>query len=458
MKELNEAEQMILGAVLATPEYCDKVFELLKPEHFLKSEHRDVYTEVLEMKIKGLTPDMLTVTKGLKAKNKLESIGGAFFVSSLTNKIPTEPVINNLIYIVLESFMRSELFKMSTSIGIKTNELTNDVFDILTEAENSIKNIQNNISISQIDTIEKVKDAYIESAHKVVVEGISEGVKCGIRALNNQTNGWQKSDLIIVAGRPGMGKSSAALEFALTPAINKIPVVFFSLEMSSEQLTARALSILSGIDVQKVVNKTLNAGELKTLNASAFELNNIPLFLDDTPNISLLDLKIRCNKIKREHGLNLVIVDYLQLMRSGLKTSSREQEVSEISRGLKALAKELKVPVIALSQLSRENEKRADKKPMLSDLRESGSIEQDADMVIFCHRPEYYGLPTYQIGDSEVPSENLFIFNIAKFRNGSTGDVKARWIGNNTKVTSWDIEQPIYKRMEENTGFLNNAF
>lgn len=455
MKESLEAEQMILGAVLATPENCDKVFELLKPEHFLKPEHKDVYSEVIVMKTKGLTPDILTVTKALKANNKLESIGGAYFISSLTNKIPSEPVINNLIYIVLESFMRNELFKMSTSIGIKSNEPGSDVFDILSEAENYVKNIQNNISISQLDTIEKVKDSYLDSAHKAVVDGISEGVKCGIRALNNQTNGWQKSDLIIIAGRPGMGKSSAALEFALNPAMNKIPVVFFSLEMSNEQLTARALSILSGLDVQKVVNKTLNAGELKSLNASSFELNNIPLFLDDTPNISLMDLKIRCNKIKREKGLGLVIVDYLQLMRSGLKTNSREQEVSEISRGLKGLAKELKVPVIALSQLSRESEKRGDRKPMLSDLRESGSIEQDADMVIFCHRPEYYQLPTYQLGDTEIPSEGLFIFNIAKFRNGSTGDVKARWIGNNTKVTNWDYEEPRMNKIENNTEFLN---
>lgn len=455
MKESIEAEQMLLGAVLTSPEDCNEIFERLKPEHFLKPEHKDIYSEVVAMRAKGQVPDMLTITKSLKAKNKLESIGGAYFISQLTNNIPTLPIINNLIYIVLEFFIRNELFKVSVSIGSKVNELSNDVFDILSEADKLIQNIRDNISINKIETIEKYKDDYLTSAHKSVTEGITEGIVSGINALNRQTNGWQNSDLIILAGRPGMGKTSAALEFALHPAMNQTPTAIFSLEMTSEQLTARALSMLTGLNVQNVVNKKLTNSELKDLNAKSFELNNVPLFLDDTPNISLLDLRIRASKLKRESGVKLIIIDYLQLMRSGFKTGSREQEVSEISRGLKALAKDLKIPIIALSQLSRESEKRADKKPMLSDLRDSGSIEQDADMVIFCHRPEYYGLNEYEMDNTLISSQGLFIFNIAKFRNGSTGDIKARWIGSNTKVTNWDAEQMINTPLTDNTNFLN---
>jgi replicative DNA helicase len=431
-------EESILGTCIAYPENCDKVFETLKAEHFAKSEHQIIFKILSKLYISGKGYDLLIVTKELHSSGKLEQAGGMYYVTQLTNHVAYGDKLESYVYIVLESFLRRSIHKMVVDINLRASNETTDVFELISEFSQKLDKLSQNTSVSTYEIIEKIKDDVMYSMTKAVTEGVSEGVKSGINSLNRQTNGWQKSDLIILAGRPGMGKTSAAIDFGLTPALENKTVLLFSLEMSSEQITKRIQSILSGVDVQRVVNNTLNKDELKQVHQASERLNNIPLYLDDTPAITVFDFKNRAKKLQREKGLDLIIVDYLQLMRGEAK--NRENEISEISRGLKAVAKELNVPVIALSQLSRKCEDRADKKPMLSDLRESGAIEQDADMVIFCHRPEYYGIHEYEIGGNLVPSAGLFVFMISKFRNGQTGEIKARWIGNNTMVTNYDVE------------------
>lgn len=455
MNQLEKAEVSILGTCLYSPENSEKVFEILITEHFSTKEHQRIFETIKNLYTTGKGYDMLLVTKELHSKGILEQVGGAYYISSLTQHSVLTADIEQYCYIVLESFLRRSINKLGLDITIKSSNPISDIFDVISEIEKTVEKLSQKIAVDTYKSVEVVKDDVLVSTTKAVHEGVSDGIKSGINRLNLQTNGWQPSDLIILAGRPGMGKTSAAIDFGLMPAKDKKPVLFFSLEMSSEQITKRILSILSGVDVQKVVNNTLSKDELKTVIKYSDELNGLPLYLDDTPSISLFDLKTKAKKIKKEKGLSLIIIDYLQLMRSdNKKANSREQEISEISRGLKALAKELSVPVIALSQLSRKCEERADKKPMLSDLRESGAIEQDADMVIFCHRPEYYGINEYEIGGNVISSNGLFVFNIAKFRNGQTGDVRAGWIGNNTMVTNY-VDPNERVSLPNNDSFIN---
>jgi replicative DNA helicase len=257
--------------------------------------------------------------------------------------------------------------------------------------------------------------------------------------LDNVTNGWQKSDLVILAGRPGMGKTSAVVSMAIHPAVfQDIPVAIFSLEMSSEQLVSRMQSSFSEVNVSKIVKKQLTEDEIIQIERKTENLRDAPIYIDDTPNISILELKGKVRKLVKENNVQLVVIDYLQLMRSGLKTQSRELEISEISRGLKSLAKELSIPVIALSQLSRSVEQRGgDKKPLLSDLRESGAIEQDADMVLFCYRPEYYEIENYEVGNQSFETKGLFMLLISKHRNGELGEIPLRFIHEQTKIVNY---------------------
>ena len=265
------------------------------------------------------------------------------------------------------------------------------------------------------------------------------GVPTGLNLVDNVTNGWQNSDLIILAGRPSMGKTAAAISMALHPAIYEdIGVGIFSLEMSSEQLVSRMQSIMSGVNVGRIVKKQLDLKEIERIDVLAEKLNQAPIYIDDTPNINLQEFRGKARKMVKELGCRLIIIDYLQLMRSGLKTWSREHEIAEISKTLKAVAKELDVPVLALSQLSRAVESRGgDKKPLLSDLRESGQIEQDADMVCFCYRPEYYEINDYQLGDKNYDTQGLFLLLVSKHRNGELGEIPLKFIHEQTKLANY---------------------
>lgn len=433
-----KVEESILGTCIAYPESTAKVFETLKPQHFVKQEHQIIFSELIKLYSSGKGYDVLILTKNLHASGKLEQAGGMYYVNQLTNNLIFNDKIESYIYIVLESFLRRSVHKMIVDINLRANNESNDIFDVINEFSLKLQKLGENTAVNSYEIIEKIKDDVLYEASKAINEGIADGIKTGISALDRQTNGWQKSDLIVLAGRPGMGKTSAAIQFGLNCALNNKTVMFFTLEMSSKQITSRVLSMISSVDVQKVNNKTMNKDEFREVVKHSDGINGIPFYLDDTPAITLFDLKNKAKKLQREKGLDLIIIDYLQLIKGEAK--SRENEISEISRGLKALAKELDVPVIALSQLSRKCEERADKKPLLSDLRESGAIEQDADMVTFCFRPEYYSINEYEIGGNIISSDGLFIFIIAKFRNGQTGEIKARWIGNNTMVTNYDVE------------------
>lgn len=431
----DKTEEAILGSILLEEACLSVVVPILKPEHFNNEKYKSVYRSILDLYTKKSKVDILTVTVDLKKQGLLESIGGAYFVSSLTNSIASSVNVESHCRILIQQYLIFKLSELGKRIDYKANEHLVDCFELMEWVQNELKNIQDGIGQDKIDTIKIVKDSVLSDLRAVVDSGQPSGIKTSINALNNQTNGWQKSDLIILAGRPGMGKTSVALDFALTPAMDGIPTAFFSLEMSKSQLASRVLSLVSQMPVQKIVNKQMSHYDIELLERDGAVLNNVPLFIDDTPALKIFDLTNKARKLKRDHNIELIVVDYIQLMRGN--GQNREGEISDISRGLKSLAKELNIPIIALSQLSRQVESRSDKKPQLSDLRESGAIEQDADMVIFPFRPEYYDMPNYFLGNTEYNAQGLMIFIIAKFRNGSPGEVKARWLAEQTKIDNY---------------------
>jgi len=327
----------------------------------------------------------------------------------------------------------------------------NDIFDVYEELQTNLEKALKDIAKFEVEEVSSVFNSVIEKSKQALINGGSSGVPTGLFSLDNITNGWQGSDLVIVAGRPGMGKTALAISIMLYPTIiKKIPVAIFSLEMSKEQLVGRMASSISGVSASKIIKKQMDQYEIDKMVNMASDLNTAPMYIDDTPNISLVELKTKVRKLVKEQGVKMIIVDYLQLMRPGLSISNREQEISEISRGLKALAKELDIPVIALSQLSRLVESRADKKPMLSDLRESGQIEQDADMVIFTYRPEYYGIEEYQLDDITLNTKNLFVAIVGKHRNGGLGEVELTFLKEQIRVTNYG-SNPFDNSNQSNT-------
>jgi replicative DNA helicase len=437
---MTDIESRVLGAMLMEPELSTDALDILKPEHFSDPDLSTVYKAVHKLYTNKQDIDLVTVCEELKKMGVIESLGGYYFVSSLTNKIASAGHIEAHARIIQQEFLNRKIAEILNRANYKLSEPQTDPFELITEIEGNLSSLIGGVVQNKISRVDEVRDIVISENKEVLKSGRRSGIPCSIDRLNNQTNGWQKGDLVIMAGRPGMGKTSAALDFVLYPALNGRATAMFSLEMSKEQLTGRILSIISSLNVQSIINKTMDAGQILYLENQAQVLNGVPLFIDDTPGITLFDLRNKARKLKRTQNIELIVVDYLQLMNGENKRNgNREQEISNISRGLKGLAKELQVPVIALSQLSRECEKRPDKKPMLSDLRESGAIEQDADMVIFNFRPEYYGMDTYQLGMEEIPADGLFMFIIAKFRNGSPGEVRARFVKENTMITNYNV-------------------
>jgi len=430
-----ELEEAVLGAMLLESESVEIVIQILSAESFYKEQNGKVFSAIKRLYKKHEPIDILTVIQELKNKSDLEIAGGAFYVSSLTNRIGSSANIEFHARIVEQKYMQRQVIEISSRLIKLAYEDQTDVFDLITKADNEFINLINKIHRDKIEDIDSIVKKQILEIRESITSGIVPGIKTSITALNNQTGGWQNGDLIILAGRPGMGKTSAALDFALYPSLNGIPAAIFSLEMSKGQLANRVISLISYIPVQKIVTKKLTIHDVDLLDKDGAILNDVPLYIDDTPGLTMLELEAKARKLKREKNIELLVVDYLQLMTGD--GGNREQELSKISRGLKRLAKELNIPVIALSQLSRAVESRPDKKPQLSDLRESGAIEQDADMVIFCFRPEYYGFPDYELGGQVYPANQLFIFIISKFRQGLPGEIKAKWIGELTKVDNY---------------------
>ena len=460
-----ETEKIVLGSIILESNIVDKIMSDFNENLFYSNAHQKIAKAIINLYRKHEPIDLITIIHQLKSENDLEKVGGAYYITNLTNNIASSVNIDFHIKILQQESLRRNLIKISSKSIQKAFDLSEDVFDTFQEAQIDLDNSLKSILHYEIKQVGQVHKEIIAESIEIMKKGERSGVPSGLRMVDNVTNGWQKSDLIILAGRPGMGKTAAAVCMAMNPAINKqIPVAIFSLEMSSQQLVSRMQSNLSTINVSKIVKKQLNEDEIKYLGTDCAYLENAPMYIDDTPNISLLELKGKCRKLVKENKVQLIIIDYLQLMRSGLNIMNREQEIAEISRGLKSLAKELSIPVIALSQLSRTVEGRGDKKPMLSDLRESGQIEQDADMVMFCYRPEYYGIESYEVGNQSFDSRGLFMLILAKHRNGELGEIPLTFIHEQTKIVNYGQTQVNNNgenttnnnsSIEENKNFLN---
>ncbi len=446
-------EEAVLGALMIDANAVSTIIDFLDYRMFYKEAHQHVFKAIFEL-FSSMEPiDLLSVTNRLRKSNKLEFVGGAAYVASLTNRVASAANIEYHARIVLEKYVLRELIGKCNLIIKDAYDESNDVLQLLDKAETELFNIiQNNFKRDSKELNIVVKKALEELTSMRNNDSTFNGVPSGIRAIDEKTGGWQKSDLIILAARPGMGKTSFVLSIARNAAIEyKMPVAFFSLEMSATQLVHRLFSIESGISAERIAKGKLSETEWIVLMDKINKLNDDNLIIDDTPALSIFDLRAKCRRLKHQRDIQLIIVDYLQLMQGdsdgdrGKAKGNREQEISYISRSLKALAKDLQVPVIALSQLSREVEKRAGfKRPQLSDLRESGSIEQDADMVMFIYRPEYYQLDTFE---DNTPSNGLADLMIQKNRHGATENIRIRFQSQFTKFTdmeeSFQLDSPM---------------
>jgi len=430
--QAKELEEAVLGAIMLEKSAFDTVIEILKPECFYVDAHQRIFKAMQGLAIKSLPIDLLTVVEELKFREELEVVGGPYYVTKLTNAVVSSANIDAHSRIILQKFIQRELIRISGEIIGDAYEDSIDVFDMLDEAEGKLFEITNSHLRKNFDSIDTVLVKTIQRIEDMRnrQEDIT-GVPTGFPSLDKLTYGWQNTDLIILAARPSVGKTAFALNLARSAALHAAKptaVGFFSLEMSSSQLVQRILSAESEIWLEKIARGKLEEHEMKQLYKRGIErLSKAPIFIDDTAALNIFELRAKCRRLKNKHNVGLIIIDYLQLM-SGAgdnRNGNREQEISKISRDLKGLAKELQVPIIALSQLSREVEKRKEgnKIPQLSDLRESGAIEQDADMVMFLYRPEYYDITANEFGESNKGETYV---KIAKHRNGSLDTVKLR--------------------------------
>jgi replicative DNA helicase len=463
-----ELEDAIIGAIILESECFDLVSGILKPEYFYSENNGLIFKACLNLVISNTPIDLLTIAQELKRNGQLENVGGMYAISMLTNNIASANNIEAHSAIVIQKYLLREMIILGSTMIKKACQDETDCFDLIEFSANSITNILNVIENKKSKRLDELSNEVLEDCFTSLTTDKPTGVPISINLLQSQTNGWRKGNLVILAARPAMGKTAVALDYAYFPASQGIPVAFFSLEMTGKELAGRLMSKESHISSQKINNNLVDTDELTALRKDCLVFNNLPLYIDDTPSLTLTRLRSKALRMKREHNIQLLIIDYLQLMSGSSEKDNREQEISKLSRGLKNLAKELDIPVIALSQLSRQVENRpgGSKKPQLSDLRDSGSIEQDADMVIFLMRPEYYGLETYLYGNDEIMTNGLILFIIAKFRGGITGDIRAKWIGETTSISNFieDIEPTKYdeipegksKLIELNTNFLND--
>jgi replicative DNA helicase len=432
-----DLEDVVLGAIMLEKNALNAVVEFLKPEHFYLEVHKEIYTAIVEL-FKSTEPvDMRTVVNQLRKSGKIELVGGAYYIAELTAKVSSAANIEYHARVIMEMAIKRELIQVASQIQSDAYEDTTDVFELLDKTEQSIFQISDSNLRKNYDNMRNlmaraIQELQVLKEHK---DGLT-GVPSGFTELDRMTSGWQKSDLVIIAARPGMGKTAFVVSALRNAAVDfKIPVAIFSLEMASLQLVNRMISAEAELESEKIKKGNLAEHEWAQLVHKTSRLSSAPIFIDDTPALSILELRAKCRRLKAEHGIQVIVIDYLQLMR-GEQGGNREQEIASISRSLKGIAKELSVPVIALSQLSRSVETRGgDKRPQLSDLRESGSIEQDADIVMFLYRPEYYKITVDEEG---MPTQGTGEVIIAKHRNGSVGNVKLKFIGKYTKFADLD--------------------
>ena len=413
-----EAEQAILGCMLIEKEAIAKADSMLRAEDFYKEAHRKIFQVIAKLYEKGEPIDLISVTEELRNKNQLEEVGGSIYITELANCVPTAAHVEYYAKLVQSKSILRNLIGTATQIAALGYEGEDEIDVLLDQAEQMIFSISQRTNTQGFAPIKSVLiDAFERLEQIYNTAGGITGIATGFNDLDYMTSGFQPSDLIIIAARPSMGKTAFCLNIAQNVAVkNKTPVVIFSLEMSKEQLAQRMLCAEARINGQRLRNGQLQDSEWQVLSHALSRLSEAPIFIDDTPSISVMELRAKSRRIKAEHGLGMVIIDYLQLMQGRNKIENRQQEISEISRSLKALARELQVPVIALSQLSRAVESRINKRPQLSDLRESGAIEQDADIVSFIYRDDYY--------NPESEKQNIAEIIIAKQRNGPVGTVE----------------------------------
>ncbi len=422
-----EIEASVLGAMMIEKEAVPKAIELLTSDSFYLSEHKKIFEAMVSLFESGEPIDTVTLYDELKKRERLDEVGGAVYLSKLSQNISSAANIEFHAKIILEKEILRRLITSSHDIAKAAYEGTEDAFDILDEAERKIFEItESHLKKTFLGMDRAVRDAleYIEALHSKTNQRFS--VPTGFYELDDILGGFQKSDLVIIAARPSMGKTAFALNLARNAAVeHKVPVGIFSLEMSTMQLIIRMLCSEGRLNAHQVRTGKLPTSEGVKLSKNAHKLIESPIYVDDSPAQSVLEIRAKARRLKAEKNIGMVIIDYLQLMQGPAKAESREREISHISRSLKSLAKELNIPVIALAQLNRAVETRTDKRPQLSDLRESGSIEQDADVVIFLNRPEYYGMKNDTEGNSW---EGVAEVIVGKQRNGPIGDIKLAFI------------------------------
>lgn len=426
-----DLEEVVLGAMMIDKKGVDSVIDILHPEVFYKESHQFIFESIVKLFENTEPIDILTVSAKLKTLGKLEKAGGDYYLVQLTQKVSSSAHIEYHARIILQKYIQRSLIRISSEIIEDSYDETKDVFNLLDTAESKLYDVtQGNIKKST----ETAQSLVIQAKKKIEEisnkDGLS-GIPSGFLELDKLTSGWQPSDLVIIAARPGMGKTALTLSMARNMSVSKnIPIAFFSLEMSSIQLITRLISSETGLSSEKLRTGNLEKFEWEQLNVKVSALENAPLYIDDTPSLSIFDLRAKARRLSSQYGIKLIVIDYLQLMTASVsnKNGNREQEISTISRNLKALAKELDIPVIALSQLSRAVETRGgSKRPILSDLRESGAIEQDADIVSFIYRPEYYKIDEWD-DEERTPSAGQAEFIVAKHRNGGLDNIRLKFV------------------------------
>lgn len=433
-----DLEEVVLGAIMLEKDAYMNVADILVPEAFYDPVNAKIYEAISQLGFSQRPIDMITVTEQLRANGTLAEVGGAVHITELTSRVYSAANVEYHAKIISQKYLARRLIKFASEIGTDAFDESNDVDDLLQQAEGKLFEIsQTHLKrdVTQIDPVLNLALEQIQTAANTE-SGLS-GLQTGYHDLDRMTSGWQNSDLIIIAARPAMGKTAFVLSMAKNMAIDySIPVAIFTLEMANVQLIKRVISNVAELNGETLKSGHLSPEEWDRLNSRIRNVYGAPLYLDETPGLSITELRTKARRLVRERGVKIIMIDYLQLMTaSGLKLGSREQEVSTISRSLKALAKELNIPIIALSQLNRSTETRDDKRPVLSDLRESGAIEQDADIVCFIHRPEYYTRSSEDANGNDI--RGLAELIVAKHRSGGVGDVKLRFVSKYARFDNW---------------------
>ncbi|MCS6807564.1 MAG: replicative DNA helicase [Bacteroidota bacterium] len=425
----SDAEAAVLGAIMLDRNALSKATEVLEPDSFYKETHRKIYEVMLSMSERNITIDLLSLSEELRRRGILEAIGGTYTLVQINSGTPTAANVEHYIRIVQEHALKRQLISAASEILARAYDPTTDALDEIDKAESEIFRIaEQRLRKSYISMSKLAKDTFATIASMVNRES-RRGIPSGYTKLDDVImGGFHRSDFVIIAARPSMGKTALALSIARNVAVESgIPTAFFSIEMSKEQLTMRLLSAEARVSLHKLMKGDIKPEELPRLAGHMDKLAKAPIYIDDSSMLSVMELRAKCRRLKAEQNIGLIIIDYLQLLHAPIgKNDSREREISIISRNMKQIAKELAIPVIALAQLNRGVEGRSDKRPMLSDLRESGSLEQDADVVMFVHRPEYYGITTFE--EDGAPTEGTAEIIIGKQRNGPVGSVRLAYV------------------------------